>query len=175
MANTMHKVPIIVDIEASGFGAESYPIEVGVITDTGKKYCRLIKPQEDWLHWSQEAEDLHGISKQLLETKGYSPAQVCDELNQLLNGKTIYSDGWVVDHSWMIKLFYAARVEMGFRLSPLETILSESQMEAWHQTKSILISQSDSARHRASTDAELIQHVYISTQQIQTEESSSVL
>lgn len=171
----MHRVPIIVDLEASGFGAESYPIEVGVITDTGKKYCRLIRPQPDWLHWSQEAEDLHGISRKLLKIKGFSPAQICDELNQLLNGKTIYSDGWVVDHSWMIKLFSAARVQMGFRLSPLEVILTEPQMEAWHQTKSILISQSDCERHRASTDAELIQQVYISTQQRQIEESSAAL
>lgn len=165
----MFKVPIIVDLEASGFGSDSYPIEVGVITDTGKKYCRLIRPQSDWQHWSQEAQDLHGISRELLFSKGFSPAQICDELNQLLIGTTIYSDGWVVDHTWMIKLFDAAKVGMQFRLSPLEVILSEKQMEAWHHTKTQMLEQSDCARHRASTDAELIQRVFVSTLQNKTD------
>jgi hypothetical protein len=175
MAITMQSVPIIVDLEASGFGSDSYPIEVGVITDTGKKYCRLIQRQPEWQHWSQEAEDLHGISREILKEKGFGPAQICDELNQLLDGKTIYSDGWVVDYPWMITLFNAAKVSMGFRLSPLESILSESQMDVWHQTKTILISQSDTARHRASTDAELIQQVYISTHQAKKLKSSSAI
>jgi hypothetical protein len=170
----MHRVPIIVDLEASGFGSTSYPIEVGVITDTGKKYCRLIRREPQWQHWSEEAEALHGISRDLLKVKGYSPGQICEELNLLLEDKIIYSDGWVVDHSWMIALFHAARVEMRFRLSPLENILSEFQMEAWHQTKSLLMSQNDKVRHRASTDAELIQQVFISTQQSKLQRCASV-
>jgi hypothetical protein len=35
--------PNIIDIEASGFGVDSYPIEVGIVLSTGQKYCALIK------------------------------------------------------------------------------------------------------------------------------------
>ena len=36
------------DVEASGFGSASYPIKVGVVTADGSRYCRLIKPFQDW-------------------------------------------------------------------------------------------------------------------------------
>ena len=34
--------PDIIDIEASGFGPDSYPIEIGVALSSGEKYCSLI-------------------------------------------------------------------------------------------------------------------------------------
>ncbi len=156
-------IPTIIDIEASGFGQLSYPIEVGVITETGKRYCSLIKPLEEWTHWSDEARQLHGISRELLQRKGLGVGQVCYELNQLLAGKTVYSDGWVVDHPWMIKLFHAAKSQMQFSFSSLETILTEPQMERWHQTKQSILDNNPITRHRASTDAELIQNVFVTT------------
>tara|TARA_B100000809_G_scaffold12879_1_gene11818 strand:- start:1149 stop:1406 length:258 start_codon:yes stop_codon:yes gene_type:complete len=36
--------PFIIDVEASGFGAESYPIEIGIALAEGSKYCALIIP-----------------------------------------------------------------------------------------------------------------------------------
>ncbi len=97
-------IPTIIDVEASGFGASSYPIEVGVINQSGKKFCNLIKPQNDWTHWDARAESLHGISRQLLAQKGLPVQEVCLQLNQFLMGQTVYSDGWVVDDTWLIKL-----------------------------------------------------------------------
>jgi hypothetical protein len=43
--------PIIIDVEASGLGHGSYPIEVGFALADGETHCRLIKPEEDWQHW----------------------------------------------------------------------------------------------------------------------------
>jgi len=40
----MMKPPSIKDIEASGFGAGAYPIEVGYMTHHGKRRCSLITP-----------------------------------------------------------------------------------------------------------------------------------
>lgn len=157
-------IPFILDIEASGFGQDSYPIEVGFITDTGRRFCRLIKPLEHWSHWSEEAESLHGISRELLNRKGVSVGQVCYELNQVLQGKTVYTDGWVVDYPWLITLFDAAKTAMQFSVSPLENILSEYQMATWAQTKSSLLAQEPIVRHRASTDAEFIQRIFVTTQ-----------
>jgi hypothetical protein len=54
-------------------------------------------------------------------------------------------------------------MEMKFRISPLEMILSERQMELWHDTKDGLLSEVKKRRHRASFDAWLIQETYIKT------------
>lgn len=42
--------PLIIDLEASGFGRDSYPIEVGVALDYDRKFCSLIRPQPQWAH-----------------------------------------------------------------------------------------------------------------------------
>ncbi|GAC15571.1 hypothetical protein GLIP_2950 [Aliiglaciecola lipolytica E3] len=135
-----------------------------MVTYLSQRYCRLIQPEADWRHWTQEAQDLHGISREILLQKGVPATQVCIDLNNLLNGQTVYSDGWVVDYPWLIKLFSAGKQQMKFRLSPLENILSEKQMELWHDTHELLCASMDCTRHRASCDAELVQNVYMQTQ-----------
>ncbi len=40
--------------------------------------------------------------------------QVAAELNELLNGKTLYSDGRVVDKPWLTTLFHRAQMTMKF-------------------------------------------------------------
>jgi hypothetical protein len=159
-------IPNIIDVEASGFGSLSYPIEVGVINHSGKRFCGLIKPQHDWTHWDEEAESLHGISRQLLEEKGLPVQEVCLQLNQFLAGQVVYSDGWVVDDTWLIKLFNAAKITMQFHVSSLEMILKEIQMPLWHSTKDRLSQQMKERRHRASSDAALIQNTFVTTQQM---------
>ena len=42
--------PFIMDIEASGFGPDSYPIEVGLALGDGSRFCSLIVPAEHWTH-----------------------------------------------------------------------------------------------------------------------------
>ncbi len=157
----MKSPPPILDIEASGFGAQSYPIEIGVAGTNGERFCRLIKPLPQWKHWDEKAEALHGISREQLALHGFDAREVCNELNAFLNGQQAYSDGWVVDNPWLIKLYSGAGVEMGFRLSALEYILSETQMENWHAMKKHIQKQYDVDRHRASVDAEIIQQTFL--------------
>lgn len=155
--------PIIIDIEASGFGGMSYPIEVGIALETDTKYCSLILPAPDWIHWDDEAEKVHRIARDILETYGKPLQEVAIQLNNLLEGKTLYTDGWVVDKPWLTTLFYKAGINMSFQVSPLEMILSEPQMERWHATKDEVIGEMTSRRHRASYDAWIIQQTYIRT------------
>lgn len=56
-------VPPILDVEAPGFGAGSYPIEVGYFLGDGTAYCTLIKPAANWTHWDPAAEAVHGIDQ----------------------------------------------------------------------------------------------------------------
>jgi len=152
--------PLIIDIEASGFGGTSYPIEVGVALEEDRKYCALILPAPDWTHWDSEAEKIHRVARDILETYGKPMREVAEELNSLLAGRTLYTDGWVVDKPWLTTLFHAAQVRMEFYVSPLEAILSEAQMERWHTTKDRVIEEMNKTRHRASYDAWAIQETY---------------
>ena len=152
--------PIIIDVEASGFGGTSYPIEVGVALDDDTTYCSLIRPAPDWDHWDTDAEKVHGIPRALLEIHGRPMHEVAASLNELLDGKTLYSDGWVVDKPWLTTLFHEARIPMTFRVSPLEMILSEDQMERWHATKAQILAEAGEDRHRASFDAWIVQETY---------------
>lgn len=155
--------PYIIDIEASGFGGASYPIEIGLALGEGEKYCSLIMPAPEWTHWDVEAENIHHIKRETLETCGKPAGQVAQYLNQLVEGSTLYSDGWVVDKPWLTSLFQVAGEPMKFTVSPLELILSERQMEIWHDTKNLVLAQSRLERHRASNDAWVIQQTFKQT------------
>ena len=158
--------PFIIDLEASGFGPDSYPIEVGLALEPDERYCRLIRPQPDWTHWSEEAGQYHQIPRQHLFDYGMDVKTIATELNQRLRNQTVYSDGWVVDHSWLIKLFHSAGISMQFRFSALEMILSEAQMAIWHEVKAEVEQELQVARHRASNDALIIQQTFLRTAEL---------
>lgn len=153
--------PTIMDIEASGFGYDSYPIEVGLVDQNQERYCSLIQPMPQWTHWSEDAEKAHGISRDSLLRYGQPARQVAIELNRRLQGRTLYSDGWVVDHPWLMTLFRAVRIEPEFRLSPIEIILNEDQIEHWDSTRQGVLQSEQIRRHRASNDAWIIQQTWI--------------
>ena len=152
--------PYIIDVEASGFGAWSYPIEVGVAMRDNEKYCALISPAPEWTYWDETAEELHRVRRDVLEAHGKPRHVVTDDLNGLLEGKTVYSDGWVVDKPWLTTLFFSAGKPMKFQISPLELILSEPQMAQWHKVKDEVVDELKLTRHRASYDAWVIQETY---------------
>lgn len=159
--NNKAQTPIIIDIEASGFGPNSYPIEVGVVLEDGEKYCALLTPAEKWTHWDSTAEDVHHISRTVLERHGKPLKQVAEELNDLLAGRTVYTDGWVVDHPWIIKLFEESGLPPSFKTSALEMILTEDQMHVWHQIKDQVLADMNLIRHRASNDALIVQETWL--------------
>ncbi|ACE84299.1 PolC-type DNA polymerase III domain-containing protein [Cellvibrio japonicus] len=161
-----HPCPAIIDIEASGFGAHSYPIEIGAVNARGDRYCALIQPQPDWTHWSEQAQRIHGIARELALNSGKPARQVCAELNQFLGAITCYSDAWTHDSPWLTRLFFAGRTNPSFHLSPIELIASEDQLLCWDETKQRLQQQLAIRRHRASGDAYLIQQTYLATRQL---------
>lgn len=161
-----HGCPTIIDIEASGFGSRSYPIEIGVVKSSGERYCALIRPEPDWEYWCDQAQTVHGISRELIEARGRCPREICAELNQFLGEITAYSDAWIHDSPWLNRLFFAARIYPCFHLSPIEMIASEAQLLTWDEAKKHLTKQLDIKRHRASGDAYLIQQTYLYTRNL---------
>jgi len=155
--------PHVLDIEASGFGEHSYPIEVGYCLSSGEKYCALIQPLKDWQHWDAHAEALHGITKAAILEVGLSVKAVAGALNSKLAGMTLYSDAWAQDKPWLDLIHDAARLPATYTLRAIEHIQSECQYLCWDQVRQEVMSSSTTQRHRASTDAELIQQVFEKT------------
>ncbi len=158
--------PCIIDVEASGFGPESYPIEIGLALNDGGKFCTLILPSPLWTHWDRSAEKVHRIPRDILEEYGRPRDWVTGELNRILRGKTVYTDGWVVDKPWLNTLFDECGATPGFETSSLEMILSEGQMEVWHETKDRILADGHSNRHRASFDAWVVQQTWMETRRL---------
>lgn len=154
------KLPIILDIEASGFGRGSYPIEVGCVLPSKKRLNYLIKPEASWTHWSTSAERQHHIKRELLFNMGCHVQQVAHELNNTLAGELVYTDAWGHDLSWLGKLYDAAGCLPSFRLESIRAILTPAQVEIWHSVKNTLVERYKEPRHRASSDAAIIQLCY---------------
>ncbi len=156
-------IPAIIDVEASGFGLGSYPIEVGVALADGKTHCFLIKPEPRWTHWDPKAEQAHGISREILANHGKSPYQVADSLNELLAGQTLYSDAWGYDNTWIALLFDAAELPQTFKVAQLQGLFQEAHYDLWNPAYTRLQQELGISRHRASSDAYLIQQTFIQT------------
>lgn len=152
--------PIIIDIEASGFGTGSYPIEVGVVLSDGSPHCYLIAPARSWRHWDDQAEMIHGISRELLSDHGRPLQEVAWRLNELLHHRTVYSDAWSFDMSWLGKLFDAADIQQGFRIASIVELMDEQQRDRWHAVKRQVVEEMRLRRHRASGDARILQETW---------------
>ncbi len=149
--------PTVMDIEASGFGKNSYPIEVGYVLPSGHTYCTLVKPEPNWTHWDEQAAQTHNIPRELLAQRGMSAALVAQKLNADLRGQTVYSDGWANDYSWLGALYEVAQASPAFRLENLRLLLTDNEAERWHLVKAQISAERGAQRHRASSDARLLQ------------------
>ena len=158
--------PIIIDVEASGFGRGSYPIEVGVANAQGEGSCNIIRREKEWQHWDPRAELLHGISRETLAQHGKEPAVIAALLNEQLAGQLVYSDAWGNDSSWVALLFDAAELPQRFRLESLRSLLSDGQVDIWHETKERVTVELGYTRHRASHDALILQHTFCQTAEL---------
>ena len=151
------QLPAILDVEASGFGRGSYPIEIGFVEPAGGSFCCLIHPQPDWQHWDESAEALHGISRAALLTHGKPAGWVAQEINTRLRGQTVYCDGWGHDYPWLARLFDTADTQPSFQLEDLRRLLTEDEAARWHAVTEQVRGEQRLSRHRASSDAKVLQ------------------
>ena len=152
-----YQPPPIVDVEASGFGSASYPIEVGLVLSNGCTFCSLITPAPDWCHWDSSAEQVHGVSRDVLLRHGRPADEVAREVNGLLRGKVVYCDSWYHDFTWLSRLFDAGDSAQAFQLEDIRCLLSQAQADHWQATKTRVIDDLKLDRHRASNDARVLQ------------------
>lgn len=148
-------VVAFVDVEASGLGPSSWPIEVGWVFATGDARSVLIKPSDIWsmTAWEKSAEALHGISPPTLVTRGRSALDVALILNAALGGATVYSDAPDYDSFWLFRLYDAAGVKPNYKLHDLGDLLRP----LWTRTPKELVNlASEEAPHTHRADADVL-------------------
>ncbi|PHX39732.1 hypothetical protein AO263_34640 [Pseudomonas sp. NZIPFR-PS5] len=97
-----------VDFEASGIAPDSYPIEIAVVAADFE--CQvLIRPVDYWAHWSFDAQDMHGISRENLLANGLEPSFIATELNARFDGARLCSDS-PQDGFWLDTLYEAVGI-----------------------------------------------------------------
>ncbi|AXS81244.1 hypothetical protein [Dechloromonas sp. HYN0024] len=156
-------LPVIIDIEASGFGRGSYPVEIGYFAPDGESYCTLILPEPGWTHWDSSAEKVHGITREVLASHGKPAAEVCLALNRSLHGKKVYCDGWAHDYVWLAVMYDAVGLIPSFQLKDLRELLSDCSKSLWHPTRALIETRHAMRRHRASGDARILAETLLET------------
>lgn len=152
-----NSAPCVLDIEASGFGRASYPIEIGYVLPDSRAVCMLVQPAPAWTHWDAAAEAVHGIPRATLLRLGRPIAEVAARLNDDLFGRTVYCDGWAHDYPWLAALFEEAGCSPRFTLASAAQWLDESQLPLLHDAARAARAELGLARHRASNDARALQ------------------
>lgn len=152
----MNPIPIL-DIEASGLHFDSYPIEIAVLIGDDVRSW-LIKPQAGWDYWSETAEEMHGISRAMLEKEGMAAEVVAEQLNDLAveAGGVLYSDAAFWDEDWIKTLFFAVKLPMLFRISSIFDFLSAEEIDIYKKAASELVGSGRYRNHRAEGDVRRI-------------------
>lgn len=148
--------PTFIDFEASSLNLiESYPIEVGICTPDGAVDSWLIHPHVLWRDWSDSAQRVHGITREMLENDGLDISGVTQLLNERLSG-TLYCDAWTFDSFWLHRLYKAAKATPTFKLESIASLLNEEQIHRWQSTRKRVIEEHDINTHRAANDARIL-------------------
>jgi len=145
--------PIVIDVEASGFGPSSCPIEVELLLEGGTPLCFLVCPHDEWTQWDEAATQVHKIPREAFYTRGLAVTAVAEHPDGILCTSTVYSDGWSFDRTWLAILFeFAGRIPR-FKPESTPTLLDEAQAALWHPVVDAVAL----TRHRASADASIVQ------------------
>ncbi|WP_428036348.1 hypothetical protein [Amphritea sp.] len=144
---------ICLDLEASGLGPYSYPIEVAWKGTEEVSDSFLINPDSvpEWTFWDEYAEELHNICRSELREHGISALSACLRLNDALEGRDVLSDAWEFDHFWLTRLFKAAGQKMAFRLVSLREVLSAEELIQYQ-----FVCKAQLRQHRAMDDVDHI-------------------
>jgi hypothetical protein len=115
--------PCFIDVEASGFGPESWPVSVAWCDHTGEIRKLLVRPLPAWTHWDEQAERVHGLARARLESEGCAPAEVAARLEEDLKGMLAFSDAPDFDGGWLAALYRGLGRQTPFNLDNADDLL----------------------------------------------------
>lgn len=151
---------VILDLEASGLGPGSYPIEAGLALVSGparqiRTRSILIRPTPQWRDtglWSPASAAIHNIPRESLDLEGRPVADVCDWLNLELGPPAIVvTDAPAFDQAWLDTLFQAGNREQQFKLHEFDALTGSLDRDQYRTFVDIL--DRKVVPHRAGPDA----------------------
>lgn len=120
--------PALIDFEASCLPeyGQSFPIEVAIARIDGQSCAWLIRPAPAWQYWdwSPDAENLHGISREMLDREGLPPAEVLAGMLDFVRDCDVYADA-DLDQYWLEVLCHAAGLPLPFPVRYLGELLQK--------------------------------------------------
>ncbi|MEP3562017.1 MAG: hypothetical protein ABJM19_11265 [Marinobacter sp.] len=119
----------ILDIEASGIGNGSYPVEIAWSrVDGSQSFSALINPDsvDGWEGWSDEAIR-RGLTRKECCERGEPAAYVARQVSRLLTDYPVFSESPVQDQKWLDALFTAIGKPWPVQLIPIEHAVKASQ------------------------------------------------
>lgn len=152
---------VFIDLEASGLGSKSWPVEVGWAFENGETASVLIRPHDSWTDdsWDERAEALHGLTRPQLEHEGVEPREACRMMNEAFAGLRVYSDAPDWDGFWLFRLFSAAGLRQSFTILDyarlIRPLLGGRQNAVLERAARLA-----PRRHRAADDARHLQVLY---------------
>lgn len=99
---------VFLDFEASSLRKAGYPIEVGWVREDGEGEAHLIRPPPIWADWDEDAERIHGISRETLIASGDPPDAVVERMTEGLTGHELFASAPSWDGKWLSMLLRAA-------------------------------------------------------------------
>ena len=117
---TLHQ---FIDLSASSPDEEGYPTEIAWSLPDGSIKYVLILPDDDWEPWDNSDAD---TDVQHLMDHGVSSMDIVRELNDDLNGQTVYTDGLDYDSELLDKLFESCGEEPAFEIATVSELISAS-------------------------------------------------
>lgn len=116
---------MFLDCEASGWPPDGVAIEVAWGVPGGEIESYLVKRSWRWMHWSDQAEAVHGITREMLKRDGVEAAEIARRMNAALGGRTVYTDAPEFDAAWISPLFDLAGVTPEFGFEQAHSIIPD--------------------------------------------------
>ena len=161
----------LIDIEASGLGIDSYPVEIAILVDN-RLFSWLIVPEESWQYWDKTAESMHGISREILISQGKVARFVADAINDAMTNSNglLYSDAAEWDADWLKTLFDAVGAVADFHILPVGDLLAGAAFRQFQQKREEIANSGKYRPHRAEQDIRIIHAALIAVCQAAKQE-----
>lgn len=130
------KLPNFLFIESSSPNEGAFPTTVSWSLEDGSIKSVMVMPDDDWEPWDNHDPE---VDLYQLQDMGVSGPDIIRELNEDLDGKTVFVTGYNYDDELVDKLFETYGQEPGFELAQL------SELFRTHDPESILSVRQDIA------------------------------
>ena len=158
---------IFVDLEASGLGRESYPIEVGwSVDDEQEPASFLVRPATSWRFddFTEAAQAIHNILYERLISHGIAVETACRRLDAAWTGAVLVSDNPAADGGWLNRLYQAASRPYPWRLVDFDVLDAALAIQYGGGYEKLAAILNDADRHwpvphRAGPDAQRLHKI----------------